>query len=72
MVDIIKIAFDICLHYMTYSLLLYGSPQLVHTFMRTAVRSISITAVLERFLIDRLQNPLHRQFHHLVFKAAYS
>jgi hypothetical protein len=69
MVHTIEESFDVCFRYMTHPLLLDGPPQLVQTPMLAATGSIPMTAVYEGFLIDRLQNPLYRQLHHLVLKT---
>jgi len=40
--------------------------------MLASSRSVPVTAVLENFLIDRLQNLFDRQFNYFVFKTADS
>jgi hypothetical protein len=57
---------------MIHSLLLDDSTQLVQAHMLASPRPIPVAAVFEDLLVDRFQNPLHRQFDYFVLKTANS
>ena len=69
MVHVIKEASDVRFHYEAYPLLLNCFSQLSQTLMLVTAWSIAVTATLEDFLIDLLQDLFYRQFHYLVLKT---